>query len=176
VSSDPSRAARRRALESGRYGRCVYRTDNDALDHQVVAVEFASGLTATFTVNGLASEERRTLRITGSLGELRGVLQTGEIEVSRHGTLGSERRVIEGSQVGHFGGDDGLVAHFVDVVAREAHDDALTSGRTALASHLLGFAAERARERGAVVDLAAFAAEVGAAGGPATGPEAAPRA
>ncbi len=160
VSPDPSREARRRALETGRYGRCVYRTDNDALDHQVVAVEFESGLTATFTVNGLATQERRTLRITGSLGELRGVLQTGEIEITRHGALEVERIAIEGSEIGHFGGDEGLVSHFVEVVSREALDDALTSGRTALASHLLGFAAERAREKGSVVELAEFRREV----------------
>jgi predicted dehydrogenase len=162
VSPDPSREARRRALEDGRYGRCVYRTDNDALDHQVVAVEFESGLTATFTLNGLATQERRTLRISGSLGELRGVLQTGEIEVTRHGAFEVDRIAIDGSEVGHFGGDEGLVSHFVDVVSREAVDDASTSGRTALASHLLGFAAERARETGSVVDLAEFGREVDA--------------
>lgn len=160
VSLDPSREARREALRTGPYGRCVYRTDNDALDHQVLAVELDGGVTASFTVHGLATHERRTLRISGSAGELRGVLQTGEMEITRHGTLDTERIQIEGSEIGHFGGDDGLVAHFVDCVAREALDDSLTSGRIALESHLLGFAAERARETGSVVDLDTYRREL----------------
>jgi predicted dehydrogenase len=160
VSPDPSREARRRALETGPYGRCVYRTDNDALDHQVLAVELDGGIMASFTLQGLATHERRTLRISGSAGELRGVLQTGEIEITRHGTLDTERIQIEGSEIGHFGGDEGLIARFVDCVSREALDDSLTSGRIALESHLLGFAAERARETGSVVDLDAYCSEL----------------
>jgi predicted dehydrogenase len=161
VSPDPSREARRRALETGPYGRCVYRSDNDALDHQVVAVEFEGGVTASFTVHGLATHERRALRISGSLGELRGVLQTGEIEVTRHGALEAQRIRVEGSEIGHFGGDEGLVEHFAEVVARGAREAVRTSGRDALESHLLGFAAERARESGSVVEMEVFRSEVG---------------
>ncbi len=161
LSPDPAREARRRALESGPYGRCVYRCDNDVVDHQVLIAEFEGGLTATFTVHGAASEEKRTIRVSGSRGELRGVLHDGVIEVTRHGQLGSERIETRGPGVlGHFGGDEGLIAHFVDVVARGAGCESRTSGRISLESHLLGFAAERARESGSVVDLAAFRAEV----------------
>jgi predicted dehydrogenase len=161
VSPDPTREARRRALETGPYGRCVYRCDNDAVDHQVLAVEFEGGLTATFTVHGSASDEKRTIRITGTRGELRGVLHDGVIELTRHGRPGTERIETKGPGVlGHFGGDEGLLHHFTDVVAREAHAEARTSGRVSLDSHLLGFAAERARETGAVVDLRAFRSEV----------------
>src|SRR4029450_11767843 len=87
LSADPSREARRRALESVPYGRCVYRCDNDVVDHQVLIAEFEGGLTATFAVHGGASEEKRTIRISGSRGELRGVLHDGVIEVTRHGQL-----------------------------------------------------------------------------------------
>ncbi len=163
VSADPSREARRRALETGRYGRCVFRTDNDALDHQVAIVELEGGITATFTLHGLATQERRTLRISGSRGELRGVLHEGLLEVSRHGSLELDRMRIEGSELGHFGGDEGLVAHFVRCVERGAGEDTLTSGRIALESHLLGFAAEEARESGRVVDLAEWRSRVAGA-------------
>src|SRR5215472_253002 len=156
VSLDPSRAARRRALETGPYGRCAYRCDNDVPDHQVLAAEFEGGVTATFTMQGLASEERRTIRITGTQGELRGVFQDGVIEVSRHGALHKERFSTGGSVFGHYGGDEGLLRHFVDVIARGAHGEVRASGRVSLESHLLGFAAEEARTGGQVVELAAF--------------------
>jgi predicted dehydrogenase len=164
LSADPSREARRRALGEGPYGRCVYRGDNDVVDHQVVAVEFEGGLAASFTVHGLASEEKRTIRVSGTEGELRGVLHDGVLEVARHGRLGVERIELGGpSGLGHFGGDDGLLEHFTDVVARGAFDEARTSGRVSLESHLLGFAAERARVTRAVVELEPYRREVRAA-------------
>ncbi len=153
VSPDPARAARRRALETGRYGRCVYRTDNDQPDHQHVAVEFPSGVTGSFTVQGLASQEERTIRLTGTTGELRGALHAGEIEISRPGVLGSERidPGSRGSMMGHYGGDDGLIEHFTRVVAEGG--DLRASGRSALEGHLLGFAAEEARLDGETIEL-----------------------
>src|SRR5690606_1242109 len=112
VSPDPSREARRRALETGRYGRCVYRCDNDALDHQTVAIEFEGGLTASFALHGLAAHEQRTIRVTGTRGELRGLLDGGVIEITRPGVLGVERHEVGQGPIGHYGGDDGLMAHF----------------------------------------------------------------
>ena len=165
VSADPSRDARRRALETGRYGRCVYRCDNDALDHQVVALEFEGGVTASFALQGLAAREQRTIRITGSRGELRGLLDGGVIEVSRPGAVAVEGHEIGASVLGHYGGDEGLMAHFSALVADGRRDGVRASGRSALESHLVGFAAERAREQGSVVDVAAFRAEAYAVAG-----------
>ena len=160
LSSDPSREARRRALAVSPYGRCVYRCDNDVMDHQVVSVAFENGLIGTLGVHGCASEERRTVRISGTRGELRGIMQTGLIEVSRHGSPELETIRITASPFGHARGDRGLLDHFCDVVARDALDEVRASGRVALESHLLGFASERARIEGRVVDMTAYRAEV----------------
>jgi predicted dehydrogenase len=159
LSPDPSREARRRALEEGPWGRCVYRCDNDVADHQVLSLEFEGGLTASFAVHGLASEERRTIRVSGTRGELRGVLHEGLIETSRHGRFGWERHALpEASPFGHFGGDPGLLDHFTDAVARGDAGAIRASGRSALESHWMGFAAEESRSRGSVVEMAAVRA------------------
>lgn len=166
VSVDPSPAHRRRALEEGPFGRCVYHCDNDAPDHQVIAIEFEGGVTATFAMHGHATHETRTIRISGTQGELRGLLHTGVIEVTRHGSLETERFDLAGSSVGHFGGDEGLIGHFIDLVARHVRGEAQTSGRVSLESHVLGFAAEQSRVQAKVIDLATFrrSAEEGGSG------------
>jgi predicted dehydrogenase len=148
VSDDPSREARRRALEAGPYGRCVYHCDNDVLDHQALLVDFQGGVLASFALHGHATHETRTLRISGSEGELRARLHGGRIEVTRHGSLDVERIEVPAGELGHFGGDQGLLDHFTDVVARGALDEARTSGRISLASHVLGFTAEQSRREG----------------------------
>ena len=153
VSADPSRQARGRALASGPYGRCVYRCDNDVPDHQLVCLVFEGGLTASFGLQGLASRETRTLRMTGSRGELRGVLQDGILELTRHGSFDTERLELAGSALGHYGGDAALLDHLTGVLAAGSGDELVASGRAALESHLIGFAAERARETGRVVPV-----------------------
>jgi len=81
VSLDPSPAARWAALREGPYGRCVYRCDNDAADHQAVIASFANGVVASLTVSAFTADNTRTLKLMGTRGELRGRLDTGEIEV-----------------------------------------------------------------------------------------------
>lgn len=182
ITEDPSPDGRLRALATGPYGRCVYATDNDVADHQVTALEFANGVRATLTVNGLTADNTRTVTINGTRGELRGRLDTGEIEIrsflpadgeaagpwdrDERGRAALRHRqavTISAAPVavtdGHGGGDDGLMT---DVVARlralrDGTPGAEAAARTSLAasieSHIMAFAAEESRRERRLVEL-----------------------
>src|SRR5690625_728733 len=56
-------AKRLKAITEGPYGICVYRSDNNVVDHQVVNLEFESGATVAFTMSAFTKEQGRTFQI-----------------------------------------------------------------------------------------------------------------
>lgn len=144
------------ALRTGRYGRCVYACDNDVVDHQVVAMEFEGGATATFTMTGFTRQRDRETRLFGTRGELSGDGRTIEI----HDFLTDRTETIDtgvtsdGSIVtGHGGGDARLMEHFVAAVAAGDPSRIRSGPAESLETHLMVFAAEEARREGRVVDV-----------------------
>ncbi len=136
------------ALKTGPYGRCVYRCDNNVVDHQVVSLRYPSGITATLTMHGHAHEEGRTLRIDGAQATLLGKFSYSQawLEVHPHGPGKVERctfPTMVDNASGHGGGDAGIMRAFVG--ALRGQSTPLTLTEDTLESHLLGFAAESAR-------------------------------
>jgi len=142
------------ALEHGQYGRCVWRCDNDVVDHQVVNLGYDGGVTASLTMTAFTTMRERETRIFGTNAELYG--DSSSVTV-RDFASGEEIRheVEEEITSKHGGGDDGVMADFV--AAALAGDPALvpTSPALTLESHRIAFAAERARREGRVVELEA---------------------
>jgi predicted dehydrogenase len=157
ISLDTSLEARRHALETGPYGRCVYHCDNDVVDNQVVMLEFESGVSAAMFMHGHSHQEGRTMRYDGTRATLRGIFthegNAIEIHDHRHGTM--ERILPDAGDSGHGGGDEGLTAAFVHGLL-SGQADTLTSGRASLESHLMAFAAEQARLDGTMIDMNEF--------------------
>lgn len=153
------------ALREGPYGRCVYRCDNDVVDHQVVLMTTQSGVSVSLTMHGHSHEEGRTLRIDGSRATLLGKFSLSQtwLEVWDHKGYRREHRrfstELDQDKSGHGGGDAGLMEAFVRML--QGHADPLTSGRNVLESHLLAFAAEEARLEGSVVRMEAFRGRAG---------------
>jgi predicted dehydrogenase len=157
ISEDTSLEARRQALETGPYGRCVYHCDNDVVDHQTVNMEFASGATGVLFMHGHSHEEGRTMRYDGTRATLRGKFAYGvddAIEVHDHLTGRVEKVDPQAGASGHGGGDEGIMAAFVKALRAPA--TALTTARESLESHLMAFAAEQARVEGTIVDMDAY--------------------
>ena len=159
VTLDRTEEGVMRALETGPYGRCVYRSDNDVVDHQVVLMRFASGLSVSLTMQGSSHVEGRTVRIDGARATLLGNESRGEIEIHDHRTGAVELLSGQRGAGGHGGGDDGIMRAFVGAI-RGDREGVLTSALEALASHLMAFAAERARQRNEVVEMEQFAREI----------------
>jgi predicted dehydrogenase len=138
------------------YGRCVYACDNDVVDHQVVAMEFPGGATATFTMTGFNEAGGRRTRIFGTRGELSGDGET----ISIYDFMTRQTQVVTAEQTGamsaaggHGGGDAGLMDAFTEAVAASDPERIRSGPRESLASHLAVFAAERARLNGTVETL-----------------------
>jgi len=163
LSTDISYEGRLRALQTGSYGRCVYQTDNDVVDHQVVNMEHEGGAITTLVMHGHSHREGRTMRYDGTRATLRASFQNGlphEITLHDHLTGAVEEIPLrEPGDGGHGGGDGGLMHAFAQAV-RDPQAPVLTTARTSLESHLLAFAAEQSRLTGAVVDMAAYRAEM----------------
>lgn len=144
------------ALRDGPYGRCVYGGQNDVVDHQVVALEFAGGASGVFTMVAFSEGGHRNTRVFGSRGELRCDGET--IEIHDFLTRQTERIPVgdfgdHTAGGGHGGGDARLIAAFVDAVASDDPARVLSGARDSLLSHLTVFAAEDARRTGAVVTV-----------------------
>jgi hypothetical protein len=153
ISDDTSMEGRQRALETGPYGRCVYRCDNDVVDTQTVNMQFPNGATVVLFMHGHSYEESRTMRYDGTRASLRGKFDyhSGWIEIHDHVTKRTEQVEIPAETSGHGGGDFGVVRSFLRALRGE--EAPMTSGRASLESHLLAFAAEASRLGRRVVEM-----------------------
>jgi len=138
-----------KALREGPYGRCVYRCDNDQVDHQATAIKFENGVTAMLSMHGHSHEEGRTLRIEGSKSTLRAKFGGGGgLEVHVHLTGKKIVYPVRTDLLGHSEGDEGIMENFVDVLRGGR---GYTPAAESLTSHLMAFAAHKARIENRVV-------------------------
>jgi predicted dehydrogenase len=140
-----------KALQEGPYGKCVYRTDNDVVDHQIVNMEFEDQITVAFSMEAFSHYGGRRTRIFGTKGDLTGDesqmmitdFLTGEKENWKPGVA------KEGS--GHGGGDYGLVHDFIQAVSQQDPSLLTSTIDASMESHLIGFKAEESRLTGGKV-------------------------
>ncbi|MFC2097736.1 Gfo/Idh/MocA family protein [Bacteroidota bacterium] len=135
-------------LKTTQYGHCVYKTDNDVVDHQLCNFEFENGITAAFSMESLTHYGGRRTRFMGSMGHLFG--DEKDIEYMDFRTRKITRWNISEANItsGHGGGDFGLVRDFIQA---SSHNDPslLTSTiEASMESHLMGFKAEESRYKG----------------------------
>lgn len=144
--------ARRRAIETGRYGRCVWKSDNDVCDNQTVTIQFESGIHARFGLYGLTADNTRRLTILMDGAELVGDLRRGDLFLypltGRKDDVRARRIRLPPVADHHGGGDVALLVSLHEHLTEGGHQGLMTSLHGSIASHVLAFLAEESRQKG----------------------------
>ncbi|MEK3883291.1 Gfo/Idh/MocA family oxidoreductase [Paenibacillus sp. PL2-23] len=158
IADPPTLENRLKALEEGQYGRCVFRHDNNVVDHQVVNMEFAGGGTATFSMSAFTRDITRTILIMGTKGEIRGDFVSGVFQYFEFASQQLTEVKVNAPIHHHGGGDEGIMRQFLADVRAERTEN-LTSADQSVESHMMAFAAEYSRLHGGEsIDMREFAA------------------
>lgn len=152
VTEEPTADALEQALRTGPFGRCVYRCDNDVVDHQVVAFEFDGGVTATHTVTAFTEHAPRQTRVFGTHGSVDGDGRTLRVHDFRaHPDQLVETLTPGDGRAAHVQGDEELMRALLTAVSRGDPSPVLTGLEASMLSHRVVWAAERARHTGETV-------------------------
>ena len=142
------------------YARCIYKCDNNVVDHQSVLINFESGATGTHNMVGGSAEPRREIHIIGTKGEIFGNFEESKftvLKIDPSPDAHNEECDVEevdlrvtgdmvGAYGGHGGGDERLAADFVKFIRGEKPSLACTSIFDSVAGHLSVYLADKSRE------------------------------
>lgn len=147
-----------KALKEGPYGRCVWHSDNDVVEHQVVNMIFGDEITVGFNMEGMTAYGGRRTCVFGTRGDLRGDMNTLEVHEFETGkTHVWDASKHAGELSGHGGGDQGLARDFIQAVTRRDPSLLTSTVKDSMESHLIGFLAEESRNQGGAVKKVSLA-------------------
>ncbi len=135
-------------LHTNPYGRCVFRCDNDVVDHQFTLMTFENGIKANLLMTAFTQKGGRIITFYCTDGQLILNEEEGLLKIKR---FGKPTELIEISSLidhgaGHGGGDDGLMNTLHSMLDGEYNKG--TSLKESIESHLMGIASEESRLKG----------------------------
>lgn len=151
------------ALANSNYGRCVYKCDNDVVDHQIVNMEFEDDILVSFTMSAFNTHSKgRSIHIMGTEGEL--IAAAARDTITYHNLKTNEEHEIPIAETvandsitsGHGGGDSGIMHSFYELLETGRMDPSLSDIRISVKNHMIVFAAEASRREGRVVEMSEF--------------------
>lgn len=150
-----------KAMRETQYGKCIFKCDNDVVDHQTVNMEFEGGTTVSLTMTAFAKGGRR-VRVMGTKGDLIANMSmpaNKAFEFYDFATGNSEYLEVDYANTGdsilggHGGGDDGIIVDLYKYITDEISGEGLSEIAISCKNHMLAFAAEDSRHSGNVVSL-----------------------
>lgn len=152
IGDTHSRDGRLEAIRLGPFGVCVWQAGNDVVDHQVVSMEFADGMTATCTMSGYSATHGRRTRLQGTKGELLFDEATDSITIRRFAGVEPETILVQRPNSYH-PEDRDIVGSWLSAICNTSTGIIAVNAQEALSTHAIVFAAELSRKERRVVNL-----------------------
>ncbi len=152
------------AITNTQYGKCVYKCDNNVVDHQQVNMMFEDDITVNFSMAAF-NKGGRYISIMGTKGEV--TAQTEDGEPIRY--FNFDTREVEETSMdvldstlagGHGGGDNGIVKTLYDYFCGTYSGNSVPTIEESCYNHLITFAAEESRKTGKIVDVEEYIANI----------------
>ncbi|MBQ8321474.1 MAG: Gfo/Idh/MocA family oxidoreductase [Clostridia bacterium] len=143
----------REKLVHSPYDRCVYKCDNDVVDHQVCIFEFENGVTVSHTMNAFSKEIYRDIKIHGTKAELVGNMEALYLELRPFGSDVVRYDFSDANTSGNHGGGDISMMHSLYLERNGKPAPGITYIDVSIDSHRMSFGAEKSRLTGKVVKI-----------------------
>ena len=143
-------------LDHNQYSRCVYKCNNNVVDHQIVNILFKNGTTASLTMNAFSRYCYRDIHVFGTLGEIIANFEDRIIKVNIFNDKSYEIDInnLTDDFTGHGGGDNAMMLDFYNYITGKKFYNGLTTIEQSVLSHVLAFSAEDSRlDNGKVIDI-----------------------
>ena len=152
---DAGYEARKEVIKTKQFGKCVFKCDNDVVDHQTINMLYEDDITVTFTMNAF-TKGGRNMHIMGTKGEL--VFDGIDVKVfdflTRETTVYPIIIPDEKGYASHGGGDYGIICSLYDYMSGIYNDDkSLSEIGISVENHLTVFAAEKSRLENKIIDV-----------------------
>lgn len=135
-------------LKTSPYGRCVFRCDNNVVDHQVINMLYEDDVTVQLTMCGFTKDMSRYLKVMGTLGE---IIADQAANIVRVRTFNGEEIIYDINKLstdlsGHGGGDNQMMTEMFDAMDTKIQTNSNIAD--SIASHVQAFASEYSRTHG----------------------------
>ena len=142
------------------HGECALKVQSDLVDHQAVILQFSDGSTATHSMIQGSVRPCRTIRVTGTEGEIEGMIETCVFHVRKYDFANAdytERSVDVRKDIPendhHAGGDEGIIRDFIRMIRKERPSVSCTKIQDSIYGHLCVYKADKSMDEGRIEEI-----------------------
>ncbi len=157
---EPTREDCEKAIRTTQYGKCVFKCDNNVVDHQTINMKFGDDVYVDYAMSAF-TEGGRHIKIMGTHGEINAKMAGNKIDIYSFITRRSRTYDFETEAVGemitsgHGGGDSGIINALLNLMEGKRSKSVCDIGESC-DNHMISFAAEESRLTGKVIDMAEY--------------------